>query len=1239
MKRSGVFCLLALLWSFDACSYDLDNTFGIDQFKRAPSDAVFSIPIDKDSLAVVYPVGVGAKIAAMDARFSRLVGVQVPWVDADTVTGADIAGRHLILLGSFENNRLIEDLYRRRRAFTDAAFPGPGGYSVYPAEAVHEKGNYIIIVGASDLDGVPVAFDAFLGAITQGSTALGPERVLSTAHAFPKPRESVDAYFEPIRRDMERGRLNYGLAPVWGMYYHLTGDTRWAAHFRDCMYFMYERAKITGRWIPEPWTNVYFLYWKLALVWNLLDTDPVFTTQDREVFDEVLWGYFTFIRGETFPFFDERWCRPGEPRQNHATFMALSLLMGYDYFTENYGVTGLDDIPAAIERCFSGQRASSRPNDDAGGYLNYSVSHMLTADLFTGNEDYLTAETLRRAATLMAVSIDNRGDPAAFGDRGYTHRRPGGTRGLEGKFFSMAAWYYSDPMFKWISDWYSSETHIGMESIFAGDYDSSVESSYPEKFCGITPVFLDDAALSWVAGRIETSSHAPNVGAEYIDKLSFRRSFDPNDEYMLIDGVSAFAHGHLDGNTVACLTWRDRRWIVDGDYINMTPRYHNGVTIVRDGVQTDPPPLTALDIRADDEAFGISATSSTDYNGIDWQRTVVWKKGDWFFVIDDLVARKRGDYSMTSRWRIAGNVEVRDSSLESVQDGKRFLVSPGDAVSRVCEAEPDAAVYLGTITAEMSAGDSQQFAVLMTAPEVETDVWNVHTLAPGLWRIEDDRKYQYFVANNSSFFGLNSDAKVTILDGNAIRLCGFTRLIAGAVNVNASAPVTLSISEDKMHGVLTVNGDSGVEIRAENWSIDGDASDRQTLAPGLYQVVFSRALTVTTPNEVLSTESDRHGQDFKFANFCISEIASYTFQRKLTAWCDFERNTYLGFQDGMIGVLTDTGMKILGSVGTDDAVTAIHAFDKKGRPALIAGDASERIHYMDKDGTLRWTRQLSPYFGGDANATHISTIRGTDGSPLVLTATNGWKLYAHALDGTQIWESFIFYHPLTMTAPVTTPRGTVIAVGTSYHTPINVVDTRDGSRLWFTWEQVGDEFLSTTDYCGYHCTTLAICDADGDGDDDIVFGTRSNCVYALDSLTGETLWRVQVDDEVTSLTNAGNNGTTFLVCTTRGGSVVLIGKNGAVIKRETARAGILSCAVVKYASHSRFDIAVGCTDGSILVYDDDLVLRGVFNSGASPVVALSVDDDDGLCTITALTAGEALILQYIPRLLRPSRQF
>ena len=67
--------------------------------------------------------------------------------------------------------------------------------------------------------------------------------------------------------------------------------------------------------------------------------------------------------------------------------------------------------------------------------------------------------------------------------------------------------------------------------------------------------------------------------------------------------------------------------LVDCDYILRMPRDHNMVMVIRDG-RHEPIPVTArLDATEQFDGGALTQTTLLDYNGCDWQRTVLWLKG------------------------------------------------------------------------------------------------------------------------------------------------------------------------------------------------------------------------------------------------------------------------------------------------------------------------------------------------------------------------------------------------------------------------------------------------------------------------------------------------------------------------------------------------------------------------------------------------------------------------------------
>ena len=161
------------------------------------------------------------------------------------------------------------------------------------------------------------------------------------------------------------------------------------------------------------------------------------------------------------------------------------------------------------------------------------------------------------------------------------------------------------------------------------------------------------------------------------DKVTFRRSFQPNDQYLLLGGIGRpHRHGHQDGNAIIQFDDEARTWLVDRgreEHIKgiARPTQHNMVTVSRPGVEdgTESPRdlapfFSELRYRHDDPEIGITSTMSPQLNGTDWTRHIVWVKEKYFVVLDDVKALEPGPVTFRCRWRTIGETRL---------DGNRFI--------------------------------------------------------------------------------------------------------------------------------------------------------------------------------------------------------------------------------------------------------------------------------------------------------------------------------------------------------------------------------------------------------------------------------------------------------------------------------------------------------------------------------------------------------------------------------------
>ena len=810
------------------------NAFVANAFPGQVSADSFALPLEPDAALVVVPDSLAPRLDEFRAGLKRKTGRDVPMVTAAAADAATVAEKHLILLGNIADNPRLLELYRQRLAFADAYFPGPAGVLIQPVDSPWAAGKWILTIGVSREEDLAAGWDAFLERLPAGGAPLPPLRYLKTKHVPPTPPspEDVAALFANSERFATNYKVYHPLVN-WTLLYALTGDARWAELVKSGYAFILRHASKTGRWVPEPWTSFYFEYHDFLRFWRLVRHDPVFGLEDRKTVEEVLWGFYGYARSK--PYLDTGILPDGEPRQNHSTFLALSLYEGARYYRDVYGLTGFEAELDKVRRTFDeGQALSSRPNDDGGGgYQILAPLHHILYTMGRGDDAFLESGRLRRLVDLLVATFDNRRDPVTFGDIGTYGRRPAAAvMPDETKFFSLAAWAYKEPAYGALVDWLSGDAAIDWDTrgpIGSGLYAVDRPAGDLSRWTGVLPVPLDDAALSYSARRTERPSHLPVRGRTYVDKLSFRPSFDPQDEYLLLDGTSTFAHGHLDGNTVTRLTWRDKAWLVDVHYIRDIPAVHNGVVIARDGVQTEPPPLTSLDARADFGPLAATRTSVRDWNGADWERTIVWQKRGWFLFLDRVTARQAGRYRLDARWRTRGEAILSGQRLDVGQGNDHFFILSGDAAPRRLDDEPDVplgrvedgfnatGVLLARREQPLAEGASWTFANLMYPGPTrrygrpETGLFRVRE---GLWLVRDGLTETYIGidARDLADAGIATDGKLFALDGDKLRILEAHSVRFGEAALEGSRPFQCEFDLGAGTGTIDVPEGGATEL-------------------------------------------------------------------------------------------------------------------------------------------------------------------------------------------------------------------------------------------------------------------------------------------------------------------------------------------------------------------------------------------------------------------------------------------
>ncbi|MFC1529064.1 hypothetical protein ACFL5B_04070, partial [Candidatus Latescibacterota bacterium] len=720
----------------------------------------------------------------------------------------------------------------------------------------------------------------------------------------------------------------------------------------------YERAEKAGHWVMEDWVWVYFYIWEMFMVWELLDDDPFFTMEDRRIIEEVLWGYTCFAQGRHY--LDEQYNPPNEPRQNHLTYLALGLNRAHRYYTEKYGITGLDSIIDKVKLTFEmGAASSYRPNDDGGAtYRTNAPLHYLTYAMEVGDESFFANGRMRSYIDLLVATTDNRQDGVSYGDVGrYTHRTKGSRRIRELKFFEMAAWYYREGQYQWFYNWLAKDSIFNLSNLFGGTYAVDIKEEEPARYLGIFPVILDNASLRWISRRSENESQLPLTDKQYFDKLSFRTSFDPQDEYLLVDGTSTFAHGHYDGNTVTRLTWKDRVWLFDFDYLKFTPKYHNGVIVVRDGIQHDPPPLNVLDYKADFSTFGFTRTTSRNFSGADWERNIIWRKGNYFLFLDRVTARKSGDYRFECRWRTRGDVGLLGNTLSVQQGDKSFFIKSADDAHRDIVIEPDGdwnrcyypygdgqlSICLARKNMVMSQNSVWTYSNLMYAVDDSDPVSkDLYKVLDGLYLIKDNENQELvgLCADVLLDEGLYTDCSLFVKDSRNIWLVDTTTLKFGDVYFESPGRVQFEIDFKSSTGKLVVPETSEGTFRIRNITFrdaavrhDGQDFDIM-LSPGTYQFTFTgdmwrndepfRDLTTAANRIIPSPPSD------KFVDFGIDLQGELEVTDTVTALSHDRDELIFADSNGRITRYDGSNSSVVFQIPSKNPLLSVHIADING---------------------------------------------------------------------------------------------------------------------------------------------------------------------------------------------------------------------------------------------------------------------------------------------------------------------
>ncbi|MBN1673162.1 MAG: VCBS repeat-containing protein [Kiritimatiellae bacterium] len=944
-------------------------------------------------------------------------------VDANwTVDHKRIDGRTIVALGNVNNNPVLARLYGEDYVAADSIYPGAGGHVVRTVHDPWATGVNVLVLAGSDAAGVKKAISVLLDRHFSGS---GRDLVLKqpvvdvvfekkaypffpdeTKASYSKRQHqyrTVEAYMEeypldpavPAKTNGTSGSVTGFLNSI-GETYFRTGEQKLLELMRYRMDKY--RAALNRVVIPEH-KNMSARTATHVHGWDLVEELPIWTDDERLAVANAL--LTDALAGHERCGFQHA-VKEGyvqKLEENHGTFSAQRSYAGNHYFHKYYRRPDTEYWMKCADAVFSAQASTFQILEDAAGYLWYAPHSTVQYAFESGDLTYLTRGVAYHHAKSMAMAcINNLGLSAGFGDS------PGLTIWAAYEYLAPVAWFHRCPYLSWIVRRKLPRSTGGR--VFSNHmvFDLDVEPKEPVEWTGVQSIPLYENPLG-KERRSMTKVFAPKeeVAPDLFNKIVFRENWAESGQYLLLDGAGVWGdapgphgHKHNDVNAIINFTDEGRMWLVDHTYEARAFQEHSGVELLREGASTHPErALARLLAREDGREYGLSKTRLGG-----WTRSIFWKKGRYFLVLDETAASKDGDYVARCSFKGLGEDELVGRELRLSQKGAFCrIVSDGSARLLVereefqnsggwpreyPHAEPVAKFFRQDKVRTLKGGESVTFMNLLYAygPESEAGAVTMTPVSHTCARVTDRGESVLFGTGRVP--GTDKDAEIFVVapgyvhaPGTGLDAGAAARILAVATSGAGSAgraPSGAQSGQGTIRGLIPRQRKLGAALDALRvCDLDGDgrpewlAGESDGLA--LYDASGTRRWLAPAGARVRAMDVGDLNGDGRL------EIA-------------------FGSDDRKVRVVASDG-QLMWDYACKESAPGRHApplvdavriadLDHDGKQEVVA--IGNWVHVLNHDGRLRWEQYMK--FGrgrisGDATCVDVADIDG-DGKKEVL---------------------------------------------------------------------------------------------------------------------------------------------------------------------------------------------------------------------------------------------------------------
>ena len=1101
--------------------------------------------------------------AKLQTAIAAKIGVTLPIVVPAKITDADWAQRNLIVIGNLLNNPVFARLYFNYFACADAAYTGAGGYELRSIHDPWGNGHNVIALGAQDAAGVEAGVARFVSLVNEqaksGGLKLGRlmdlkltkkgrraplEPKLSAKEIADRKEAIANIYARP---GTERSAAHQAIK--FAMLYHRTGDLGWLELYRDAMrqhmnyeatneYVLQEGPRRYDRDFRDSWA------YGMVIAWDLVEETPGWSDEERLKFTNhvlrMVWESNLYQHWDN-PASVAGWRKFDSTTHNHHTWPGLADLFGGWYFSRHYKLPVAKDWLDIGLGMFRSCSRSWKPWEDSAGYQWIPQRHVLMYALASGDRTFIEQGHAAQTGKALLQALDSLGRQPAWGDCG-------GFTSVSGMPELLCGLEYAtgDGRYRWAIEWLGEDARDEMQAPFW----TNVAPKRPDDLAGVAVTYLPKMHYD-IFGRSGRPDiwQKPNLPfTDTFDKLTLRSGWAEDDDYLMLDGTAAGSHGHLDGNCIIAFTAAGAQWLVDAEYIRRIPKYHCGVTVLRNGVSAIMPPSARLDEAVWTNGTARVRTTMPHYNGITWTRNIVWVPKRHVTVIDELTAEQPGDYSLRCCWRVAGESALDGDTLRTQQREKGFAL-------RNLSGQRQEIVYIKDFaglpihqlyqrqSARLRAGETVRFVNVFGAskdgpPKLDAQDFasatkSEHMSPPTgakplqtLWRFADfpvtPRPLKVAAIRSDPPPREAYSPLEKLIDGasgGSTTSCMFLPGKPVSITLDLGTPrhlrevrvrswekldgwkikgLTLSVSNDDFQRDVRTAGElaaTGTLSFGSNINTLRAASLNQTARYVRITGEPANAKSVVYLAEI-EVLGETPGEKAKLVALASADLDG-----------DGKSETCVGTAGGEIVALSASGKK-LWQTKVGGAVTALAAgaLDKNGKASVVYGTEDAVLGVLAADGSKAADVKPPMYRGVPSRVRNITLADlDGDGTREIVIGCDSWQYMAYSPALELRWKTVYYAHGATVghVADLDGDGKPEIIAGNAYYS-LQILNHR------------GKVLSSRSGSFGPEQTAVTSGDLRGDGKRAAILGTDGGSVLAFDA-KGTKLWEANVGDRVTSL--------------------------------------------------------------------------------------------------------------------------